>query len=186
MAPVLTRLFTRCSVLLLAFGHDGVDKRINVKREVLIGFDLLLVLVVGLVLCAPPHATRRRRPASSTACNCCSWSALVSVWCARGIAARISRLASLPTGGVMARISFFSSTWRGRPALYVLPASPGLVAVLERWQIAYLPVYSIWAALVVIMFPPVFGYRWYTLAGTAPADSLTSRHNLAIAGSAAS
>jgi len=36
-------------------------------------------------------------------------------------------------------------------------ASP--VAVLERWQIAYLPVYSVWAALVVVMFPPVFGYR---------------------------
>jgi hypothetical protein len=32
-------------------------------------------------------------------------------------------------------------------------------AVLERWRIAYLPVYSVWAALVVVMFPPVFGYR---------------------------
>jgi hypothetical protein len=35
----------------------------------------------------------------------------------------------------------------------------GSFAVLERWQIAYLPVYSVWAALVVVMFPPVFGYR---------------------------
>jgi len=35
----------------------------------------------------------------------------------------------------------------------------GSFAALERWQIAYLPVYSIWAALVVVMFPPVFGYR---------------------------
>jgi hypothetical protein len=32
-------------------------------------------------------------------------------------------------------------------------------AALERWQIAYLPVYCVWAALVVVMFPPVFGYR---------------------------
>jgi hypothetical protein len=32
-------------------------------------------------------------------------------------------------------------------------------AALERWQIAYLPVYSAWAALVVIVFPPIFGYR---------------------------
>jgi len=30
---------------------------------------------------------------------------------------------------------------------------------LERWQVAYLPVYSVWAALVVVIFPPVFGYR---------------------------
>ena len=32
-------------------------------------------------------------------------------------------------------------------------------AVLERWQIAYLPVFSVWAALVVLVFPPLFGYR---------------------------
>jgi len=35
----------------------------------------------------------------------------------------------------------------------------GSFAALERWQIAYLPVYAVWAALVVIVFPPVFGYR---------------------------
>jgi hypothetical protein len=35
----------------------------------------------------------------------------------------------------------------------------GSFTALERWQVAYLPVYSVWAALVVAMFPPVFGYR---------------------------
>jgi hypothetical protein len=35
----------------------------------------------------------------------------------------------------------------------------GSFATLEQWQIAYLPVYSLWAALVVVVFPPVFGYR---------------------------
>ena len=35
----------------------------------------------------------------------------------------------------------------------------GSFAALERWQIAYLPVYAIWAALVVVVFPPLFGYR---------------------------
>ena len=35
----------------------------------------------------------------------------------------------------------------------------GSFASLERWQINYLPVYAIWAALVVVMFPPLFGYR---------------------------
>ena len=32
-------------------------------------------------------------------------------------------------------------------------------ARLERWQIAYLPVFSVWAAFVVVVFPPMFGYR---------------------------
>ena len=29
---------------------------------------------------------------------------------------------------------------------------------LERWQTRYLPVYAVWAAIVVTAFPPVFGY----------------------------
>jgi hypothetical protein len=29
---------------------------------------------------------------------------------------------------------------------------------LERWQTGYLPVYAVWAAVVVIVFPPVFRY----------------------------
>ena len=28
---------------------------------------------------------------------------------------------------------------------------------LERWQTGYLPAYAVWAAIVVIAFPPVFG-----------------------------
>ncbi len=31
--------------------------------------------------------------------------------------------------------------------------------MLERWQTAYLPVYAVWAAIVVIGFPPLFGYE---------------------------
>jgi hypothetical protein len=34
----------------------------------------------------------------------------------------------------------------------------GSFAKLERWQTDYLPVYAAWAALVVVLFPPVFGY----------------------------
>jgi hypothetical protein len=29
---------------------------------------------------------------------------------------------------------------------------------LERWQTAYLPVYGLWAAVVVCVLPPVFGF----------------------------
>ena len=35
----------------------------------------------------------------------------------------------------------------------------GAFGALERWQMAYLPVYSVWAAFVVTVFPPVFGFR---------------------------
>jgi hypothetical protein len=34
----------------------------------------------------------------------------------------------------------------------------GSFTQLERWQTNYVPVYAAWAAIVVIVFPPVFGY----------------------------
>ena len=35
----------------------------------------------------------------------------------------------------------------------------GPFASLQRWQTAYLPAYSVWAAIVVVGFPPpVFGF----------------------------
>jgi uncharacterized membrane protein YidH (DUF202 family) len=30
---------------------------------------------------------------------------------------------------------------------------------LERWQTEYMPVYLVWAVIVVIVFPVLFGYR---------------------------
>jgi hypothetical protein len=30
---------------------------------------------------------------------------------------------------------------------------------MERWQTAYLPVYALWAWVVVVIFPLVFGFR---------------------------
>jgi hypothetical protein len=35
----------------------------------------------------------------------------------------------------------------------------GSFADLERWQTAYLPAYSFWAAIVVIAFPPLFRFN---------------------------
>jgi len=65
MAPVLTRLFTPLfTVVLLAFLATMVwtGSPIDVKREVLIAFDLLLVLVVGLVLYAASARDRQAPP----------------------------------------------------------------------------------------------------------------------------
>ncbi|MNW61510.1 hypothetical protein D3C74_395750 [compost metagenome] len=31
-------------------------------------------------------------------------------------------------------------------------------AALGRWQTQFLPVYAVWAAVVVVVFPPVFGF----------------------------
>jgi hypothetical protein len=166
MAPVLTRIFTPLfTLLLLAFlgtmawtGHP-----IDVKREILIGFDLLLALVVGLVL----YAAASRAPGAPPAFfDRLQFLLVVSALAVDGVAlaaigARISefgftanRVAALGENLIL----LVNLTWTAR--LYVpFIFGRGKFAAVERWQTTYLPVYSLWAAVVVVLFPPLFGYR---------------------------
>ena len=166
MAPVLTRLFTPLfTVLLLAFlgTMAWTGNPIDVKREVLIGFDLLLVLVVGLVLYAASARDPQAPPDLFDGLQLLLvTSALVVDGLAlAAIAARISEFGFTPNRTAALGenlILLVNLTWTAW--LYVrFVRRRGSFAALERWQIAYLPVYAAWAAFVVIVFPPVFGYR---------------------------
>jgi hypothetical protein len=166
MAPVLTRLFTPLfTILLLAFlaTMAWTGSPINVHREVLIGFDLLLVLVVGLVLYA---ASARDPQAPPDFFDGLQLLLVVSALVVDGvalaaIAARISEFGFTPNRvaalgeNLILLVNLAWSAW-----LYLsFLRRQSSFGVLERWQIAYLPVYSVWAALVVVLFPPAFGYR---------------------------
>jgi hypothetical protein len=166
MAPVLTRIFTPLfTVLLLAFlaTMAWTGSPINVKREVLIGFDLLLAVVVGLVLYA---ASARDSQAPPDFFDGLQLLLVVSALVVDGvalwaIAARISEFGFTPNRVAALGENFIllvNLAWTAWLYARFL-GRRGSFAVLERWQIAYLPVYSAWAALVVIIFPPVFGYR---------------------------
>src|SRR5438552_2159268 len=166
MAPLLTRLFTPLfTILLLAFlaTMAWTGSPINVTREVLIGFDLLLAVVVGLVLYA---ASARDPQAAPDLFDRLQLLLVVSALVVDGvalaaIAARISefgfspnRVAALGENFILL-VNLAWSAW-----LYArFVAHRVSFAALERWQVAYLPVYSVWAALVVVIFPPAFGYR---------------------------
>ena len=166
MAPVLTRLFTPLfTVLLLVFlaTMAWTGSPIDVKREVLIGFDLLLVLVVGLVLYAASARDPQAPPDFFDGLQLLLVvSALVvDAVALAAIAARISEFGFTPNRvaalgeNLILLVNLAWSAW-----LYArFLRRRGSFAALERWQIAYLPVYSVWAALVVVVFPPVFGYR---------------------------
>ena len=166
MAPVLTRLFTPLfTAVLLVFlaTMAWTGNPIDVKREVLIAFDLLLVLVVGPVLYsasardpeAPPDLFDRLQLLLVAS------AVIVDAVALAAIAARISEFGFTPNRvaalgeNLILLVNLAGSAWlyarflRGR----------GSFAALERWQIAYLPVYSVWAEFVVVVFPPVFGFR---------------------------
>ena len=166
MAPVLTRLFTPLfTILLLAFlaTMAWTGNPINVKREILIGFDLLLAVVVGLVLYAASARDPQAPPDFFDGLQLLLVvSALVvDAVALAAIAARISEFGFTPNRvaalgeNLILLVNLAGSAWFYARFL----RQRGSFALLERWQIAYLPVYAVWAALVVVVFPPVFGFR---------------------------
>ena len=166
MAPVLTLLFTPLfTLMLLAFLFTMVftGSGIEVEREVLIGFDLLLVLVVGMLLYSISARDPQAGPGFFDALS------LVLVICALlvdgmalwAILARISEFGFSPNRVAALGENLILVTNLGWSAvLYALflVRREGF-ATLERWQTAYLPVYAVWALIVVVVFPLVFGFQ---------------------------
>ena len=166
MAPVLTRLFTPLfTMLLLGFlaTMAWTGSPINVQREMLIGFDLLLAVVVGLVLYA---ASARNPEAPPDFFDALQLLLVISALVVDGvalaaIAGRITEFGFTPNRVAALGenlILLVNLTWTAWLYASFLRRR-GSFAALERWQIAYLPVYALWAAVVVIVFPPLFGFR---------------------------
>jgi hypothetical protein len=163
MAPVLGRVFTPLFVLALAgvvvlILATGVD----VDRDALILFDLVLVVVLGLIvygfsardLSAEPSLFDRLQ----LGLVACALVADVLVLAALGrrlsdFGFSANRTAALGENLVLLG-NLAWSAWlllgfvRGRTRF----------AVLEAWQTRYVWVYAAWAWAVVFTFPPLFGF----------------------------
>ena len=165
MAPVLTRLFTPLftTVLLVFLATVAwTGSAIDIKREVLISFDLLLVAVVGLVLYAVSARDPQAAPdffdrlqlllvISALAVDALTLTAIASRITEFGFTP--NRVAALGENFILL-VNLVGSGW-----LYVqFLRRRKPFAALERWQTSYLPIYSAWAALVVIVFPPLFAF----------------------------
>jgi hypothetical protein len=166
MAPVLTLLFTPLfTLLLLAFlaTMAWTGSGITVGREALIGFDLLLVLVVGLVLYAISARDPQKAPGLFDALQLLLVvsALLVDALALWAIAARISEFGFSPNKVAALGENLVLLVNLGWSAVLYARFLAGRVAFahLERWQTAYLPVYALWAWVVVVLFPPVFGFR---------------------------
>jgi hypothetical protein len=165
MAPVLTRIFTPLfTALLLTFLGTVLltGRGVDIQRNVLIAFDLLLAVVVGLLL----YAISARDPQSPPGIFdglqvvlviSALLADLVALW---AIGARISEFGFTPNRVAALGeniILLVNLSWSA--VLYIrFLRGRGSFASLERWQTNYLPVYAAWAAMVVIAFPPLFRY----------------------------
>jgi hypothetical protein len=165
MAPVLTRVFSPLfTVLMLAFVVTMIStgNGLDVARNVLIGFDLLLAVVVGLVL----YTISARDPhAPVDAFDVLQLVLILSALVVDGIALvaianRISefgfsanKVAALGENLVLLVNLAWSSVLYAR-----FIRGRGTFAALEHWETTYLPVYAAWAAVVVVIFPPMFGW----------------------------
>ncbi len=166
MAPVLTMLFTPLfTLVLLAFLGTMVwtGSGINMERENLIGFDLLLVVVVGLLLYAISARDPQAEPGFFDRLQfllviCALLVDAVALW---AIVARISEFGFSPNRTAALGENLILVVNLGWSAvLYArFLARRSEFKRLERWQTAYLPVYAVWAWLVVLVFPLVFRFQ---------------------------
>lgn len=165
MAPVLARVFTPLFALMLAallVGVVGSRGVMDIEREVLILFDLLLVIVLALVL----YSISARGPRAER--GVFDWIQLALVACALAvdvfalvnIAGRLAEygLSANRTAAIgLNLILLMNLAWSA--VLQVRFArGRGDLTPVEGWHMRYLPVYAAWAAVVVLVFPILFGF----------------------------
>lgn len=166
IAPVLARIFTPLFLLVLLsllVAMMVTGRTPTEDREMLIWFDLLLALVLGLTLYT---MSARDAEEPRDLWDVVTLALVVVALVVDGIA-----LAAMAT-----RLAEYGLTANRLAALgenVVLLVNLVLVAVgyvrfvwgrlryqaVVEAQMRYLPVYAAWAAVVVIVFPPVFGFR---------------------------
>jgi hypothetical protein len=165
MAPVLTRVFTPLfAATLLAFlvAIIWTNKGIDVERDVLILFDLLLVIVLGLLLYAISARDPAARPGlfDNLQLALVVSALIIDVMVLLAITGRITEWGFSPNKtaalgeNVILLTNLAWSAWlflgfvRGRMPF----------ARLEHWQTRYTIVYAVWAWTVVLVFPLVFHF----------------------------
>ena len=165
MAPVLTMLFTPLFAVMLAcaavvYAVTGLGGAFD--RELLSVFDALLVVVLALVLYGM---------SARDAVHVAGW--MDGIQLVAVVSALVLDLMVL--GAMIARIGDLGFTPNRTAALGLnlvllvnLAGAAWLSARfltrrsrlhrLERWQTTYLPVFALWAAAVVVILPPLFGF----------------------------
>lgn len=170
LAPVLTAIFTPLFAVMLvvaavAYTVSGVWR--DFDRELLAGFDLLLLVVVALVVYGisardATNGPQRKRTGPMDIIRMCAVIAaiildalvLASMFARVGeLGFTANRVAALGLNVILI-VNLVGTAW-----LLVRQVAGRAPAVrLERWQTGYLPVFAAWVVFVVLALPPIFGF----------------------------
>ncbi len=164
MAPVLARVFTPLftltfAVLLVVILASG--NILDLDRNLLAICNAILVLAAGLVL----YSLTAR--ADDAGAGWFDWLqvALVAGALALDVLALVNILTRIGDGGwtfnrtvvLGANLILLANlAVSARLLARVTREAPGAVHRLERWQTALLPVYGVWALVVIVVLPPAF------------------------------
>lgn len=168
MAPVLTAVFTPLmSAALIAFLVVVVvaGDPVTVDRDVLIVFDAALIVVAAIVLFTVSARDAERRHVLDwmqliliAAAICVD---LVMLWAMAGRlgewGASANKLAGLGCN-VLLLTHLAGSAWHYCQILLGRAPRPAGASDLARWQCLALPVFGVWALLIALGFPPLFGW----------------------------
>lgn len=165
MAPVLTRVFTPLfTAALLAFLGAVVwtNSGIDVERDALILFDLLLVVVLGLLLYSVSARDRLAPPGlfDRLQLGLVVSALIIDVLVLAAITGRIAEWGFSPnkTAALGENIILLANLAWSAWLYYGFVRNRRPLLQLERWQTGYLNIYALWTAVVVLAFPPLFGY----------------------------
>jgi hypothetical protein len=165
MAPVLTRVFTplfAAALLVFLVAIAVTAHGIDVERDVLIIFDLLLVVVLALLLyaisardpTAPPGLFDRLQLVLVVL------ALIIDAIVLAAITGRITEWGLTPNKAAALGENLVLLTnlaWSAWLFLgFVRRRSP--FVRLDNWQTSYVAVYAGWVWFVVLVFPPVFGF----------------------------
>lgn len=165
VAPVLAAVFTPLTTLLLVVYLVALLARgdlVNVDRELLILADLILVLVFGLLLYAISARDPQRPPAWFDGMQLLLVVAAlaIDVVVLVAMAGRIAEFGASPnkvTALGLNLILLVNLAWSAWLSQGFLRGRRGF-ADLEWWQTAYLPAFAVWAGVVAVGLPLVFGW----------------------------
>lgn len=165
IAPVLTKVFTPLFTIMLIALVVAATLQWNIvdaDRELLIAFDLVLVVVLGLLVYSYSSRDPLQRPGWFDRIQLVMLVAalVVDLFVLVAMVGRTGEFGFSPNKTASLGLNLIllaNLAWAAWLQLGFLRGREPFDR-LERWQTGYLPVYLAWAAILVVVFPPVFGF----------------------------